>query len=118
MMQVRKVLVALADAETFKTIPRSTQDLEDVITTVDHQSDGSRLKQAIEDALDDLEKKQLVRKRLDPDTRQHMWLLDHDYLCHSVLEVERRANRWFALAQEGSRAFHDAGHYPWRRWQT
>jgi hypothetical protein len=117
-MQVRKVLVALADAETFKTVPRSTQDLKDIITTVDYQSDGSRLKQATEDALDDLEKKELVRKRLDPDTRQHMWLLDHDYLCRGVLEVERRANRWSALAQEGARAFHDAGHYPWRKWQT
>jgi hypothetical protein len=112
------MLVALADMETPKTVPQSTKDLENVLTTDGYQSDGSRLKQAIEAALDNLEKKELVRKRLDPDTCQHMWLLDHDYLCRGVLEVERRANRWFALAQEGSRSFHDAGHYPWRRWQT
>jgi hypothetical protein len=115
---VRQVLVALADAETFKTVPQSTQDLANVLLTEDHHSDGSRVTQAIEEALDDLEKKELVRKRLDPDTRQHVWLLDHDYLCHGVLEAERRANRWVALAQEGSRVFQEAGRSSWRRWQA
>jgi hypothetical protein len=39
-------------------------------------------------------------------------------LCRGVLEAERRANRWFAAAQEGYRAFQDAGDSVWRTWRS
>ena len=42
--------------------------------------------------------------------------LDHDYLCHGVLEAERRANPSFTIAQEGYRSFRDAGSSTWRKW--
>jgi hypothetical protein len=44
-------------------------------------------------------------------------LLDHDYLRHGILEAYRRAQRWFALAEESRRAF-DASDSIWRQWQT
>jgi hypothetical protein len=112
---VRTLLTSLADAETLKTVPRSTADLVKTIT-VANAADPSHLKGAVEVALDDMERKEIVRKRLDPDTRQHVWVLDHDYLCRGVLEAERRANPWLTLAQERYRTFQDAGGRVWRRW--
>jgi len=114
-IHVRTLLTSLADAETLKTVPRSTADLAKTIT-VGNAADPSHLKGAVEVALDDLEKKEIVRRRLDPDTRQHVWVLDHDYLCRGLLEAERRANRWFTLAQERYRTFQDAVGRVWRRW--
>jgi hypothetical protein len=111
-IHVRSLLTSLAEPETLKTVPRSTADLAKTIT-VGNTADPSHLKGAVEVALEDLEKKEIVRRRLDPDTRQHVWVLDHDYLCRGVLEAERRANRWLALAQEGHRAFREAGGNIW-----
>ena len=116
-IQVQILLTSLADAKTFKTVPRSTEDVAAAITAGD-DSRTDRIRKAVEEALDDLEKKEIIRKRLDPDTRQHVWILDHDYLCLAVLEAERRANHWFALAQEGYRAFLDAGSSTWRKWRS
>jgi hypothetical protein len=70
---VRTLLTSLADAETLKTVPRSTADLVKTIT-VGNAADPSHLKGAVEVALDDMERKEIVRKRLDPDTRQHVWV--------------------------------------------
>ena len=77
-----------------------------------------RLRHAVELALDDLEKAELLRKRLAPNTRQYVWLLDHDYLCHGVLAAERLANPVLTQAQEGYRAFQETGGSVWRRWWT
>ncbi len=107
-VQVRTLLTSLADAETLKTVPRSTTDLEKAIIAGDEKN-AARMERAVETTLDDLQMKEIIRKRLDPDTRQHVWILDHDYLCRGVLEAERRANRWFAVAQEGYRAFPGCG---------
>jgi hypothetical protein len=116
-MQVRTLLISLADPETLKTVPKSTADLEKVIIT-GYEANADQIERAVEAALDDLEMKEIIRKRLDPDSRQHVWILDHDYLCRGVLEAERRANRWFTLAQEGYRAFQDAGGSVWRAWRS
>jgi hypothetical protein len=116
-VQVRTLLTSLANAKTLKTVPRSTADLEKAIIAGDEANPG-RLERAVEAALNDLQMKEIIRKRLDPDTRQHVRILDHDYLSRGVLEVERRANRWFAVAQEGYRAFQDAGGSVWRTWRS
>jgi hypothetical protein len=112
-VQVQTLFRSLADAETLKTVPRSTTDLEKAIIAGD-ETNPARTERAVEAALDDLQMKEIIRKRVDPDTRQHVWILDHDYLCRGVLEAGRRANRWFAVAQEGCRAFQDAGGNVWR----
>jgi hypothetical protein len=116
-IHVQLLLTSLVDVNTFKTVPKSTAEMAAAITAGD-ESQGGRMSRAVEEALDDLEKKEIIRKRLDPDTRQHVWILDHDYLCRGVLEAERRANRWFALAQERHRAFREAGGSAWRRWRS
>jgi len=116
-MQVRTLLISLADAETLKTVPRSTADLEKAIMA-GYDTNADRIASAVEAALNDLEMKEIIRKRLDPDSRQHVWILDHDYLCRGVLEAERQANQWFTLAQEGYRAFYDAGDSIWRAWRS
>jgi hypothetical protein len=106
-IQVQTLLTCLADAETLKTVPKSADDVTATITAGD-ESHAGRIRKAVEEALDDLEKKEIIRKRLDPDTHQHVWILDHDYLCHGVLEAERRANPWLVSAQEGHRNFRNA----------
>jgi hypothetical protein len=116
-MQVRTLLVSLADAETLKTMPRSTADLEKAVVA-GYETNVDRIVSAVEAALDDLEMKEIIRERLDPDNRQQVWILDHDYLCRGVLEAERRANQWFALAQGGHRAFQDEGDSVWRKWRS
>jgi hypothetical protein len=116
-VQVRTLLMSLADAETLKTVPRSTADLEKAIIAGDETNTG-RFEKAVEAALNDLQMKEIIRKRLDPDTRQHVWSLDHDYLSRGVLEAERRANHWFASVQEGYGAFQDAGSSMWRKWRA
>jgi hypothetical protein len=97
-IHVRTLLTSLADAETLKTVPRSTADLAKTIT-VGNTADPSHLKGAVEVALDDMERKEIVRKRLDPDTRQHVWVLDHDYLCRGVAEVQKVAARLVTIIE-------------------
>jgi hypothetical protein len=115
--QVRTLLLSWTDAETLKTVPRSTDDVAAAITTGD-ESHAGRIRKAVEEALDDLEKKEVIRKRLDPDIHQQVWILDHDYLCRGVLEAERRANSWFVSAQEGYRDFRNAGSNTRRKWRS
>jgi hypothetical protein len=115
--QVRTLLLSWTDAETLKTVPRSTDDVAAAITTGD-ESHAGRIRKAVEEALDDLERKEVIRKRLDPDTHQQVWILDHDYLCCSVLEAGRRANPWFVSAQEGNRDFRNAGSNIRRKWRS
>ena len=116
-MQVQTLLTSLADANTLKTVPRTSAEVAASIAAGD-ESQAGHLRKAVEEALDDLEKKEIIRKRFDPDTRQYVWILDHDYLCRGVFEAERRANRWFARAQESYRAFQDARSSPWRKWRS
>ncbi len=67
-------------------------------------------------ALEFLEDREIVRQRIDPDTRGHVWLLDHDYLTNGILEADRRANVWPSLLQEKFRSFEDAGARYGRKW--
>jgi len=115
--QIRGLLLSLVNRETLKTVPRSNEELERVIRA-DYAGEAKPLQQAVQDCLDYLEKREIIRKRIDLDTRRQLWLLDHDYLCAGVLEAERRANRWLALAEAGSRAFQEAGSHIWKKWRS
>ena len=114
--QIRALLLLPTNAATLKTLPKSFTDFLAVISP--NTPLTARLEAAVQQALENLETKELLRKRLDPDTRQPVWLLDHDYLCHGVLEAERRANRWAVLARERYRVFQETGGSVWRKWRT
>jgi len=115
--QIRNLLLALVNRETLKTVPRSIEELEHIVLA-DHVGEVKPLQQVVQDCLDYLQQREVIRKRIDPDTRNELWLLDHDYLCAGVLEAERRANRWLALAEAGGRAFDEAGSHLLKKWRT
>lgn len=111
---MRKFLKLFVDSEKLKTIPRSASEIAGEIG----DPSSSALRNSIEIALDDLETKEVLRKRVDPETQAEVWLLDHDYLCRGVLEAERRVNKWFALAQERCRQFEESSASLWQRWRA
>ncbi len=115
--QIRGLLLALVNRETLKTVPRSNEELEQIIIA-DNVGEAKPMQQTVQDCLDYLQQREIIRKRIDPDTRRQLWLLDHDYLCAGVLEAERRANRWLALAAAGSRAFQEAGSHILKKWRA
>jgi hypothetical protein len=115
--QIRGLLLTLVNRETLKTLPRSNEELEQAILA-DYAGEAKPLQQAVQACLDYLEKREIIRKRIDPDARRQLWLLDHDYLCAGVLEAERRANRWLSLAETGSRAFQEAGNHILKKWRS
>jgi hypothetical protein len=99
---IRRILLALVDREDQKTLPALDRDLlcwlpEDSLS----QGRLDRILGALAD-------KEIVRKRIDPDTRQQVWLLDHDYLCRGVIELDRRANFWPHLLDQSCKAFRAA----------
>ncbi len=99
--QIRNLLHAMVDPQKRKTLPQSFDALR------------SRLRgrfdvPSIQLALEDFVTKEVVRKRVDPETGQGVWSLHHDYLCRGVIEAERRANRWASLAQEAFLAWQGA----------
>jgi uncharacterized protein YjbI with pentapeptide repeats len=115
--QVRMLLASLVEREALKTVPRSTADLQGVFLQEGNR-DPEHQRQIVPAVLDYLEQREIIRRRLDPDTRQHVWILDHDYLCRGVLEAEHQANRWFILIQESQRAFREAGRSLGRKWKS
>jgi uncharacterized protein YjbI with pentapeptide repeats len=115
--RVRTLLASLVEREALKTVPKSTEDLQRVFLPEENRDPEHRRK-TIQAVLDYLEQREIIRRRLDPDTRQHVWILDHDYLCRGVLEAEHRANRWFLLVQESQRAFREAGGSLRRKWKS
>ena len=58
--------------------------------------------------LDLLANEEVIRRRMDPGTRESSWLLDHDYLARAVREADRRANKWQRALAEGAKALADA----------
>ena len=111
--QIRLLLLYLVDQDELKTRPRSEQELSAFLGR-DGEPD---ITQKLRLTLDDLAEREIVRKRIDPDTRQHVWVLDHDYLCSGVMEAERRANKWVAVLETGSREFDEAESLK-RKWQS
>lgn len=115
--QIRNLLLAFVNRETLKTVPRSNEELEQIVLA-DHVGKAKPLQQVVQDCLDYLQQREIIRKRVDPDTRNELWLLDHDYLCAGVLEAERRANRWLALLEARSHAFEEAGNHLLKKWRA
>ena len=106
---VRRLLLAMVDGGAeWKTVARPLDELVAVA------GDPKVNEDAVRSALDQLgsERAELVRRRIDPDTRAEAWLLDHDYLTRAVVAAERNANRWRAMLEEGARTLAEAGTLP------
>ena len=75
----------------------------------------SASEQPLREALDYLVQQKVIRQRVDADTKQTQYLLEHDYLCSGVLEAERRARRWRTITEDAQRRFERAGG-SWGKW--
>ncbi|MBV8056592.1 MAG: hypothetical protein JO071_15275, partial [Deltaproteobacteria bacterium] len=96
---VRTLLLALTDGATNKTIPLTDDEL------LKQLPPSGRNQNRMDLALNGLEGKEIIRKRLDPDKRSTVWQLDHDYLCRSVLELQRSCGYWQNVLEEAWNAF-------------
>ena len=114
--QVLSLLLALVDRERLKTLWKTEDELEKAVIANGSAADERAINRGVPIALGFLEDREIVRQRLDPGTRGHVWLLDHDYLTNGILEADRRANVWPSLLQEKFRSYEDAGARYGRRW--
>src|SRR5208282_5941906 len=114
--QVLSLLLALVDRERLKTLWKTEDELKEAVIANGSAADERAINRGVPIALGSLEDREIVRQRLDPDTRGHAWLLDHDYLTNGILEADRRANVWPSLLQEKFRSYEDAGARYGRKW--
>jgi len=108
---VRLILLAMVEPVTGKTVPVTENQLLERLGEVRDARDR------LERTLDNLAAKEIVRRRIDRDTRSSVWLLDHDYLCRGILELERRASYWSHFLQEAANTF-QAARGPLETWKA
>jgi hypothetical protein len=113
--QVREILVALIDPlNPTKTWSRSKEDLLAAATKLDGQLPvGDKL----DNALEELERSEMVRSPSAPEDDRTAYRLDHDYLTRGVSAVERMANRWHYLLEDKAKDFQNAGTL-WKKWKA
>src|SRR5262245_41424889 len=104
---VRAMLVALIDpSDPNKTRSRS----KDELAAAAGQACGRAIADdRLDQALDELERGEIVRSATDLDSGLTAYRLDHDYLTRGVSAAERRANRWHYLLEDGAKNFENAG---------
>jgi hypothetical protein len=95
------ILCAMVDREAHKTRPRTRAELN-----------------APAGLLEEWETKELLRRRVDPDTGDEAWSLDHDYLTGGVLAAEARASRASVTLRDAEQDHRASGGDMWRRWRT
>ena len=111
---VRRLLLAMVDdTADWKTVARPLDKL--IAAAVDRRADEAAVRSTLDQLSSD--RVELVRRRVDPDTRSEAWLLDHDYLTRGIVAAERNANRWRAVLEEGARALEQAGTFG-SRWRA
>jgi hypothetical protein len=59
-------------------------------------------------ALNSMRDADLIRAGLSTDRADTIWQLDHDYLCLSLLSIDRRARRWSLFLTEALQRFSNA----------
>lgn len=113
--QVRAVLVDLIDPLNMtKTRSRGSEDLLAVLA----KSSGQPVARAeLDNALDELERGEVLRSPSDPGSGHTVYRLDHDYLVRGVSAAERRANRWHYLLEDRAKAFQESGTL-WKKWKA
>jgi conflict system STAND superfamily ATPase len=112
--EVRHLLFAMVNQESLKTTPRTVGELLKIL------SEDYRDLERLDQVLKKLQDAEIVRPRMDPDQRESVWALDHDYLSRGVIEFERRTRRWPLFLVESSRAFDRARGFRehWKRLLT
>jgi hypothetical protein len=112
--QVRAMLVALIDPlNPTKTWPRSKEDL----IAAAAKGNGKQAAGEIDNALEELERSEMLRGYTAPESGRAAYRLHHDYLTRGVSAVERRANCWHHLLQERAQDFQNAGGL-WKKWKA
>jgi len=113
--QVRAMLVDLIDPlNPTKTRSRGKEDLFAVLAKgTGQQVAGAEL----DNALEELERGEMLRSPSDPESGRTTYRLDHDYLVRGLSAAERRANRWHYLLEDKAKAFQDAGTL-WKKWKA
>jgi hypothetical protein len=112
--QVIDLLMALVDETAKRTNQKTQSALVDRVFP-DGSKEPTDAARAIRSALDDLEQKEVIRRRIDPDTGGTAWLLDHDYLSHGVIACRDQAAYWAVLLQKKHEAYKATGRNIWRR---
>jgi hypothetical protein len=113
--QVRALLVDLIDPLNLtKTRSRGKEDLLVVLAKASGQPVASA---ELDNALEELERGEMLRSPSDPGSGRTVYRLDHDYLVRGVSAAERRANRWHYLLEDRAKAFQDAGTL-WKKWKA
>ncbi len=113
--QVRALLVNLIDPlNPTKTRFCGKEDLLAVIAKASGQPVAS---DRLDNALEELERGEMLRSPSDPESGRTIYRLDHDYLIRGVLAAERRADRWHYLLEDSAKAFKDAGTF-WKKWKA
>jgi hypothetical protein len=103
------ILLTMVDREARKTHARTLSEIVGAITSL--QPDTVR------SVLHEWETKDLLRRRVDSDTGDVVWLLDHDYLSNAVLATEERMNAASILVRDAAAEFESATSV-FRRWRT
>jgi hypothetical protein len=113
--QVRALLVNLIDPLN----PTKTRfcGKEDLLAVAAKASGQPLSSNALDSALEELERGELLRSPSDPESNRTTYRLDHDYLTRGVLTTERRADRWHYLLEDRAKAFQDAGTF-WKKWKA
>jgi hypothetical protein len=106
-LAVLHVLLALCPEHDDVVVSLS---LQEVLAKVDQK------REQLSGLLEYLESKNIVRRRLNPDTDEERWSLYHDYLSHGVREAERRLQRWSVLLREHYQTYLETGPSFSRRW--
>jgi hypothetical protein len=99
---VRNILLALTDPSAGKTVPLTDTELLQVLPP------DRRSQRKLEVLLNSLQDKEIIRKRLDVDKQATVRLLDHDYLCQGILELERQRSYWQRVLDDAYRSFVEA----------
>jgi hypothetical protein len=113
--QIRAMLVALIDpSNPTKTWSRSKEDLLAIAAKVGGQPPAG---DKLDNALEELERSEIIRSSNAPESGRTAYRLDHDYLTRGVSAVERRANRWHHLLEDRAKDFQNAGTL-WKKWKA
>jgi hypothetical protein len=111
--QVITLLTSLVDREAYKSVPQSADDLHKLLEAAKESGTGLP-KETVNKALGRLKGDDLLREL----PGQATWVLDHDYLCHAVLELERRTSKWSMRLKEADRAFQATSGNLWQKFQA
>ena len=99
--QVRTILRSMVDTQGEKTLPKAEEEL---LKVSGYKSDGEKIHKALEN----LEAKEIVREQNEYVTGSSTWLLDHDYLCRGILELEGQARYWPKFLEDAAQTFERA----------